>query len=212
MSEHEVVDIHAALRHLEVDGLLGFPTETVWGIAARARSNAAVAHLRDWKGRADAQPISILVTGPDTLTELGIDASPLARRLMQKFWPGPLTLIMHCTDTRRLAPGIAREDGAVGIRCSSHPGAMQLVEAAAEHGLGPLTATSFNRTGLDPARSFAEALALAADPVPVRVAILDAGREDAQGDPPSTVLDLSAHDPQVIRWGTLSSAELELNQ
>ena len=192
-----------ALRQLAGDGLVAFPTETVWGLGARATSARAVEVLRAWKGRGDAAPISVLVTGRDGLEalEVGIDAN--ASQLMEAFWPGPLTLVLRCR--RALPNGLARSDGALGLRCSAHPVAARLAEAALAKGDGPVTATSLNRTGEAPARKRAEAAALCAGAdAPY---LLDLG-EDAHAAPPSTVLDCTGPRPRVLRAGAVDAAAL----
>ena len=148
----EAVDVLAA------EGCVAFPSETIWGLAASAGSPAAVAALGAWKGRADGQPISVLVSGESALRGYGFELGSLALSLMEHFWPGPLTLVLACRSA--FAPGIAREDGSVGVRCSSHPVAAELVAAAEASGLGPLTATSCNRSGAPPARTESEARTL----------------------------------------------------
>ena len=194
-----------AVKVLADDGCVAFPTETVWGLAARARSQAAVAGLEAVKGRPEGQPISVLVSGPDVLGESGFEVSALARTLMDEFWPGPLTLVLPCRSV--FARGIAREDGSVGLRCSPHPLAAELVALAEAGGLGPLTATSCNRSGEPPARNEEEAraLALGAGPAPY---VLAAGPDEAGQGVPSTVLDLACDPPRILREGGVPAQAL----
>ncbi len=195
-----------ALGRLRADGLVAFPTETVWGLAARADSEAAVRRLRLWKGREENRPIALLVAAPEALSALGFVSPPTARTLIEAFWPGPLTLVLSCE--RSFARGIARGDGAVGLRCSSHPGAAALARAAADAGLGPLTATSLNRSGGSAARTRQEAEALCTQGVdpPYLLACPD---HDAYDGPPSTVVDLTGREPEVLRWGAIGRGVLE---
>lgn len=191
----------AGISHLQTDGLLAFPTETVWGLAASAGSEKAMNRLCDWKGRTGDQPIALLVSGRDEVEVLAFDVSPAAAALMESFWPGPLTLVLACRG--RFARGIAREDGAVGVRCSSHPAALELARRSRKAGVGPLTATSLNRSGQPAARSRAEAELLAegaGDEAQLRV--LDTATESG-GGAPSTVVDLSGEYPEVLRVGAL---------
>jgi len=88
------VAIQAALLRLEGDGLVAFPTETVWGLAALARSHAALEALRAWKGRDTDQPISLLVPDAQSLEALGFEVPLRAREWMDCHWPGPLTLVV----------------------------------------------------------------------------------------------------------------------
>ncbi|MFP6641655.1 MAG: L-threonylcarbamoyladenylate synthase [Myxococcota bacterium] len=198
MSEDEIA---LAIERLAMDGCVALPTETVWGLAACAQSGAAIAKLRAFKGRAEAQPISLLVPDAEGLGAAGFEVSAVARNLMAAFWPGPLTLVLPCTAS--FAPGIAREeDGAVGLRCSPHPVAAALSRAVREAGLGMITATSLNRSGEPPARSESEAQALcnvySDGPHVLRV------RSDAPPDGvPSSVLDLSGPTPKVLRVGAI---------
>ena len=198
-------EIARAIERLAMDGCVALPTETVWGLAACAQSEAAIAKLRAFKGRAEAQPISLLVPDAKGLGAAGFELSAGARNLMAVFWPGPLTLVLPCTAS--FAPGIAREDGAVGLRCSPHPVAAALSRAVREAGLGMITATSLNRSGEPPARSESEAQALcAADsdgPHVLRV------RSDAPPHGvPSSVLDLSGPTPKVLRVGAIPAEKL----
>ena len=197
--------IQAALEVLAAEGCVAFPSETVWGLAGSARSVAAISALATWKGRADDQPISVLVSGEAALLAYGFEVSPLARTLMNLFWPGPLTLVLPCRAA--FAPGIARGDGSVGVRCSSHPVAAALVVAAESVGLGPLTATSCNASGEPPARTEAEARVLCSSR-PGGPYLLAPGDQDAGSSEPSTVLDLVAVPPQILREGGVSAATL----
>jgi L-threonylcarbamoyladenylate synthase len=182
--------------------LVAFPTETLWGLGADARSEAAVARLRAWKARSDDQPLSVLVSGLAALADLGIEVRPLARKLADAFWPGPLTLVLPCRG--RFATGVARADGALGLRCSPHPVAASLARALAAAGVGPITATSLNRHGEPPPRTRAEA-ALACSRGDGAPPLLFTGDGlDAGGGRPSTVVDLTGSKPEVLRWGAVN--------
>lgn len=177
--------------------LLAYPTETVWGLGADAASPSAVAKLRAFKGRGDA-PISILISESEALAA-DFDTSAIARELAKRFWPGPLTLVVPCR--RSFAAGVARDDGAVGVRCSSHPVASRLARALASVGVGPVTSTSLNRSGEPAAQTRERALAVRGAGGE-RAEYVLAG-PDAGGEAASTVLDLSGATPRVLRWGGL---------
>ena len=206
-------DLDAAVAWLAGGGLLAYPTETVWGLGADARSTDAVARLRAFKERGDAAPISILVSGIDAVAGLGLRAGAPARRLAGHFWPGPLTLVLP--GEVALAPGVARRDGAVGVRCSSHPGARALAVACARAGVGPLTATSCNRSGESAAttRAEAEAVCGSGGAAPHLLRVPDSHASESPGSVPacgsaSTVVDLTGERPIVLRWGALGSEQL----
>jgi L-threonylcarbamoyladenylate synthase len=195
-----------AVTRVHEGGLIAYPTETVWGIGADATSDAAIERLRQWKGRGDDAPISILVAGIADLEVLDFEVGEPAQKLAGAFWPGPLTLVIPCR--RVFARGIAREDGAVGVRCSAHPLAGALARRCEAKGVGPLTATSLNRTGASPALTRAEALAaVGGDPDGPRLIEIDTA--EAGGDTETTVLDVSGPRPQVLRWGALGAEDLE---
>ncbi len=199
--------LEPALEWLSKDELVAFPTETVWGLAARAESRVAVERMRSWKGRAHGKPVSILVAGPESLDVLGAELGASARRLVREFWPGPLTLVVRCRT--ELAPGVAGDAGALGIRCSSHPVAARLARAAERGGLGPLTASSLNRSGCEPARSRAAARRLCGG-VDGRALLLLPG--EALGAAPSTVLDATGDATggplRVLREGAIPASVL----
>lgn len=188
------------------EGLLAYPTETVWGLGADARSRRALERLVGWKGRPADAPISILVGALEDLEALGFAVDEGARRLAGQFWPGPLTLVMACEG--RFAPGIARTDGAVGVRCSAHPLARALARRLAREGVGPITSTSLNQSGAPPLRSRHEARACCADG-PDAPRMLDVDGAEAGGERESTVVDVTGTRPAVLRWGALPEPVLE---
>ena len=194
------------VRHLEMGGLLAFPTETVWGLAARADSEAALERLRAWKGRGVDHPLSVLVPEAGALDSLGFTVSERAANWMAAHWPGPLTLVMPCEP--RFAPGIARHDGAVGVRCSPHAVALALAVEAWEAGIGVLTATSLNRSGEPAATTLGEARVVCGEgDAPEAIPIYHGGG-DAGGQPPSTVVDLAASEPVLLRAGPVALESL----
>ena len=208
----------SAVAHVRDGGLLAYPTETVYGLGADARSPAAVERLRRWKGRDAEQPISILVDAPSALAGLGLAETLVARRLAARFWPGPLTLVLAASPGR-FAPGIARADGAIGVRCSPDPTASALASALGRAGVGPITATSLNRSGEPPVSDAGAARALLRrHPGPQLLLPLDEGRGSAgpedpgasrrSGAQPSTVVDCSGPAFVVIRAGAIPEAAL----
>lgn len=197
--------LEGALARLRDDGFVAYPTETVWGLGACADRPRAIERLYAWKGRGSDAPLAVLAHHPDALADLGCVVDARARRLVERFWPGPLMLVLPCE--RRYAPGVAGADGALGVRCSPHPVAAALASALASAGLGPLTSTSLNRSGEPPARDAAEARALAPDAPgddgPLRIEGADAG-----GDAPSTVVDCTGRTLRILREGAIPAADV----
>ncbi len=192
--------IGESVRWLRSGGLLAYPTETVWGLAADAASEQSVERLRRWKGRGEDAPIALLVESAEAAEALGFELRRSGRRLAGDFWPGPLTLVV--AGNRKLASGIARADGAVGLRCSSHPLAAALAQRLGAEGVGPVTATSLNPTGKPAARNVDEARACCGSG-PDDPRLLDVEGAEAGGDLASTVVDVTGERPEVLRWGAL---------
>jgi len=193
-----------AVAHVRAEGLIAYPTETTYGLGAAARSPRAVAALQTWKGRDTGQPLSILVTGAQMCEALGCELAPAAQRLVAAFWPGPLTLVVHCRT--EFARGVAGTGGTLGLRCSSHPLAHALAVRLAEEGLGPVTATSLNLSGEEPARTLRDArLACSGPGAPW---LLDLQGLDEPHGGASTVVDATQPEPRVLRQGVISEEAL----
>lgn len=199
-----------AVARLAADGFVAYPTETVWGLGGCADRPAAIGRLRDWKRRPSDAPLALLVTSADSAVEIGCQMDDRTLRLARAFWPGPLTLVVPCLG--QFAPGVARGDGAVGLRCSSHPLAYALAMAVREAGLAPLTSTSLNRSGEDPALDRAAAAAMIRGDREEDLAsplLLDARGADAGRAVPSSVLDCTGGLPKIVRVGAIERASLE---
>ncbi len=190
----------AALDVLAAEGLVAFPTETVWGLAARAKSHTAIDRLRAFKGREADKALSILIDSPERAAEVSAEWGEPARSLAEAFWPGPLTLIVKCG--QQFAPGVVAADGSIGLRCSPHPVAAALAEGALDRGLGPVTATSLNRGGDPPARNRAEAKGVCRGEIPM----VDG---EAGGEAASTVVDATSARLRVLREGAIPREALE---
>jgi len=200
----------SAIARLADDGFVAYPTETVWGLGACADRPRAVDRLLAWKGRSGDSPMAVLVGSAEEVEAWGCRLELPARRLIDAFWPGPLTIVLDCD--RRFAPGVAGPGGAVGLRSSPHPIARALSCAVREAGLGPLTATSFNRSGQPAAADRAEARSWlgacdAADPD--QPLLVDDPECDAGGGAPSSVVDCSRRIPEVLRVGAIDRDRLE---
>lgn len=187
-------------------GLLAYPTETVWGLGADAEADRALERLRRWKRRDESEPVAILVESVDDLGLLGFEVGTAAERLAAAFWPGPLTLILNCG--RRFARGVARADGAVGVRCSAHPLAAAIARRLRAEGVGPITATSLNASGEAPART-RDAAGAACGEGGDQPHMIEVDQAESGGDQASTVVDATGPEPRVLRWGALPAAKLE---
>jgi L-threonylcarbamoyladenylate synthase len=178
-------------------GVLAFPTETFYGLAALASDREAIERVYLLKRRSPDKSISILIA---ELVELQnwVESIPAeAHHLAARFWPGPLTLVFAAA--RHLPTNLTAATGKVGVRISSHPTARALVQAVGV----PITATSANLSGEPNCRSSAEVLAqMGAD----LEAVLDAGL--TPGGKVSTIADVTIRPPKILRTGAITAQDV----
>ncbi|MBC7680908.1 MAG: threonylcarbamoyl-AMP synthase [Ferruginibacter sp.] len=138
--------IRQAAQALAAGNLLGLPTETVYGLAADASSDTAVAKIFHAKGRPSNHPLIVhIALGSNGVANFANQVPPFAQALMDAFWPGPLTLILP----RRHGVGAAAAGGqdSIGLRCPAHPVAQAVLQACAALGVAGLAAPSANQFG-----------------------------------------------------------------
>ncbi len=195
-------EIVAAVRLLEQGRLVGLPTETVYGLAADAESDAAVARIYAAKGRPADHPVIVHVHRHADPLRWASELSPDALRLMAAFWPGPLTLVL------RRNPGVADAcaggQDTIALRCPDHPLAQALLKEF-KAGQGGLAAPSANRFGRVSPTTAAHVRAELGDAVAM---VLDGG-PCAVGIE-STIVDCSqpGRPPRVLRPGGISAQAL----
>jgi L-threonylcarbamoyladenylate synthase len=187
--------IKRILQLLRAGEVVGFPTDTVYGLAALGADYRAVRRVYELKGRSLSQPLVLMVPGAEAAEDWAI-VDERARAFMRRWWPGPLTLVLPARPGLR-PPLVAGRPRTIGIRVPDHPAAQALLGAAGEG----LATTSANLSGQPPAAS-----ALEAAWVTGVAAVLDAGR--SPGGIPSTVLDLSDPEPRVLRQGAIAAGDL----
>jgi len=174
-----------------------FPTETLYGLGADALNDAAVEKVFQLKGRDPRNPIPVLVADQAMLHTLVTKIPTVAQKLMDRYWPGPLTLVLP--GRKNIPKPLCNPTGGVGIRISSQSIATSLV-----NGLGrPLTATSANPSGKEPARTLREAKRYFAHRVELFV---DGGTLTSKSG--STVVEAMEDSIKIIREGELSASEL----
>jgi len=172
------------------------PTDTVYGIGADAFAPAAVAALLAAKGRGRQMPPPVLVPAVATVDGLCAQVPEAARRLMEAFWPGALTII--CRAQPSLAWDLGETGGTVAVRMPNHPAALALLRRT-----GPLAVSSANRTGAPAAMTAEEARDQLGDAVAL---YLDGGR--AAGGVASTIVDATGARLRVVRAGALDLTTL----
>jgi L-threonylcarbamoyladenylate synthase len=191
--------MEAAAAALFAGQLVVLPTETVYGIAARPDHRSATRALFEAKRRPAGLNLPVLAPTARSAWTVGRKAEG-AERLASAFWPGPLTLVLLRTDAAsEWYLGDDRET--VGVRVPHHPIASRLLERS-----GPIAATSANLSGLPPLAAQDDLVAAFGDSVAVYV-VLPVKAPPPQGQA-STVVDLAAGDPKVLREGPISSARV----
>lgn len=193
--------IELAAQRLKAGGLVAFPTETVYGLGADADSANAVGRIFEAKGRPSDHPLIVHVLEPREVARYASQVPPVAQRLIDAFWPGPLTLILPRRDA--VAAVAAAGQSSVGLRCPSHPVARALLAAARELGVTGVAAPSANRFGrVSPTRAshvvqeFGDA-----------VMVIDGG--DCEVGIESAIVDCSRGYPVLLRPGQLDPRRLE---
>jgi L-threonylcarbamoyladenylate synthase len=183
---------------LRAGGVVAFPTETYYGLAVDPFNQEALSRLFALKGRAGDKPVLLIIDHPSQLSTLVAEIPPPFPLLMERFWPGPLTLVFPGAPS---LPGmLTGHRGTIGVRVSSHPVARQLVRAFGR----PLTATSANFSGQPAAVAASGVLEQLGPEVD---AVLDGG--ETPGGQGSTLLGYQEGKVCLLRAGVIHFAEIE---
>jgi L-threonylcarbamoyladenylate synthase len=186
-----------AVRILRGGGVVGMPTETVYGLAADALNPEAVARIFAVKGRPADNPLIVHLASAADLDRVVAEVTPLATRLADRFWPGPLTLVLEADVA---VPTVATGGlSTVAVRVPDHPVAAALLT---EFG-GPLAAPSANRSGRPSPTTAAH---VAADLGGDLEVVLDGGACPVGVE--STVVDVRGTTPVVLREGSITREDL----
>jgi L-threonylcarbamoyladenylate synthase len=192
--------IAEAVRLLQAGELVAIPTETVYGLAADAANRDAVARIYAAKGRPDFNPLIAHVSGAE-MAERFVDVSPLARALMARFWPGPLTLVLPLRADVALAAAVTAGLPTLAVRCPDHPVPQALIAGLG----GPLAAPSANASGRISPTTAAHVAASLGDRVPL---ILDGGPSRAGLE--STIVGIDGDRATLLRPGAIPAEALGL--
>ncbi|HEY7677395.1 MAG TPA: L-threonylcarbamoyladenylate synthase [Candidatus Methylomirabilis sp.] len=187
-----------AVGALRSGGLVAFPTETLYALGADPFHPGALERVFAAKGREAAKAVSLLLARAGMVDSLAAPLPPLARDLMERFWPGPLTLIVRAIGG--LPPGLAASGGGIGLRVPRNAVALALLGAFG----GPLVGTSANRAGGPDPR---DAGAVLRQVGPSLALLLDGGLTPIGS--PSSVVDCTEDPPRLLRAGALPLAVLQ---
>ncbi len=195
----EMMDVEIteeAVECLLEGGIVAVPTETVYGLAVDATNLAAVARLFALKGRSDLKPVTVFIDSQRLLASLVRNLTADVKRLLEAFWPGPLTVVFE-----RRGPEFAHlsHDNTIGVRLPDHSIPLTLMQELER----PIACTSANPSGEPPATTGERVERYFGSEVNM---ILDAGPREMQ--PPSSVIDVSSKPYRLVREGSISRDQI----
>lgn len=171
-----------------------YPTETFYALGVSAYHEQGIQKVFAIKGRTADKPLPLIICGEAMLEEVAVQIPHCASSLIRSFWPGPLTLIFKASE--KIPPLLTAHTGTVAVRESSHPLARLLVQAAR----APITATSANVSSAASCATAEKVEQQLGDRIDL---IIDGGA--TPGALPSTIVDLTASPPRIVREGAISS-------
>jgi L-threonylcarbamoyladenylate synthase len=201
LDANRAANVHDAAQRIARGDVVAFPTETVYGLGARADDDAAVAKVFAMKGRPVDHPLIVHVADVQGVAAFAADLPDAAQRLMQACWPGPVTLILKRRDG--IANAAAAGQGTIGLRCPSHAVAQALLREAAALGVPGIAGPSANRFGHVSPTSAEHVADEFGDG---DFAILDGGACEVGIE--SAIVDFSRARPALLRPGARSLDEL----
>lgn len=190
--------IKHAIACLQEGKIVAFPTETFYALGVSAYHEPAIQKVFAIKGRTFDQPLPLIIQGESMLEEVAVQIPHCASSLIRSFWPGPLTLIFKASE--KIPPLLTAHTGTVAVRDSSHPLARLLVQAARV----PITSTSANVSSAASCATAEKVEQQLGDSIDL---IIDGGA--TPGELPSTIVDLTASPPRIVREGAISVRHLQ---
>src|SRR5450631_4048097 len=189
--------ISAAAEAVRGGQVVVLPTDTVYGVGVDAFSADAVAAVLAAKGRGRDMPLPVLVPNPQTVDGLAADVPAYARDLIQAFWPGPLTLVLHAQSS--LMWDLGETNGTVALRMPGNDVTLRLLTE-----VGPMAVTSANVSGQPPAATILDAASQLGSAVSVYLETGPSG-----GGLASTILDCTHQVPVILRAGAVSAGQIQ---
>ena len=190
--------IDEAVAILKNGGVIAFPTETFYGLGADARNDEAIEKIFGIKGRDFKNPILVVIGDTGHLDNVAEDIPEEARKLMDRFWPGPLTIVFRAAPS--VSPKLTAGTGKIGIRLTSHPIAMEISKRLG----GPLTATSANFSGMPECSSAVEVLSQLEGNLD---GVIDGGQ--TPGGKGSTIVDVTVSPEKILREGVIAASLIQ---
>ena len=187
--------IAKAVEILKAGGVIAYPTETFYGLGVDGGNEKAIEEIFLIKGRNFKNPVSVIIGDERYLIHLTEDVPEISRQFIKNFWPGALTIVFKASP--HVSHLLTAGTGKIGVRVSSHPIAAALAKALTH----PITATSANVSGAMECTNAAEVLQSIGDRIDL---VIDGGQ--TPGTAGSTILDVTAFPPVVLREGIISAS------
>jgi protein-tyrosine phosphatase len=199
--------VHRAVQSLAEGGIVAFPTETVYGLAASALDENAVARLRTIKGRSPEKPMTLAIKSADEARDYAPDLCLLGQRLARRCWPGPITLVVDSSHPESLVKQLSLKvqqavspKQAIGLRVPGHQAVLDVLRLSA----GPLTLSSANRSGMPEAITADQIVQDFGDEVDL---VLDDG--PCRFGQPSSVVRVKDRRFEILRQGVVPERTLQ---
>jgi L-threonylcarbamoyladenylate synthase len=194
VTENNLKDVlRKAVDILNKGGIVAYPTETFYGIGVRFDSEPSLKKLYELKKRPEEKAMPLIIGGREMLSMVTESISTTAETLMDRFWPGPLTLILKAK--RGLSKYLTANTGNIAVRIPGDSIALQLVREA----VFPITTTSANISGKPPADNAETVLKYFGSKIDL---IIDGGK--TPGGLPSTIVDVTERKAKILRKGVIS--------
>lgn len=191
-------DLDEAARVLRDGGVIAYPTETFYGLGVDPFNARAVERLFRLKIRPENKPISIIIKDLAMLKDVAAEVPDEAVKLIERFWPGPLTIVLKALPS--IPPALTAYTGKVGVRVSSSPLCGKLLDAAGS----PVTATSANPSGEKPPVRATEVVGYFDGDIDL---IIDGG--ELKGRKGSTVIEVAGGGVEILREGEIPEADIK---
>jgi L-threonylcarbamoyladenylate synthase len=200
ISENNLAEVlKKAVAVINDGGIVAFPTETFYGLGVKFDNEASLRKLYELKRRPEEKPMPLIIGGRTLLSMVAVSVNEPAELLMDKFWPGPLTLLLKAKDG--LSSYLTADTGRVAVRIPGESAALYL---AREAGF-PITATSANPSGMPPAEDADSVIRYFGKKIDM---VIDGGR--TQGGLPSTIADVTEKKIKIVREGVIAHHMLEI--
>ena len=188
-------DLNLAASHLRAGGVVAFPTETVMGLGVVYDNMTAYDRLNYLKGKRENKPYTLMIGKVEDIEKFAY-VDERAKKLVNKYMPGPLTLLLNAKDT--VPSYVTHETGVVGVRVSDHHIVSELINKVNK----PLLVPSANPSNQEPATTVDKVLIYFSDALDY---IID---NDSNGETPSTIVDLTKKEAKIIREGKIRREEI----